>query len=176
MARVIVLCGLLFCTVLQGQAELKVGDVAPTFAAPFATKDTILSNFSLASIIGTNNIILAFYPADWSGGCTKEMCTMRDNFSTLAELGATVYGISGDYVYSHREWARYHNLQFALISDHDHAIARQYASYNASTGMNLRTIYVIDKQGRIAYIDPAYKAGDQASFEALQTALAALTK
>jgi peroxiredoxin len=154
--------------------KLNVGDRAPDFSLPYATKDTLVDALKLSDVIGRNNIILAFYPADWSGGCTKEMCTMRDNFGTLSELGATVYGISGDYIYSHREWAKHHNLQFALLSDHDHSIAKTYSSYNATTGMNLRTVYVIDRKGGIAYIDLAYKSGTPDSFETLKAALARL--
>ena len=82
------------------QEPPKLGDKAPLFTLSYATKDTIVnSGFSLASCIGKNYILLAFYPADWSGGCTKEMCTMRDSFTELSNLGCDVYGISGDYVY-----------------------------------------------------------------------------
>jgi peroxiredoxin len=151
---------------------LKIGDMAPDFTLPYATKDTIdFAGIRLSDVVGKSNIILAFYPADWSGGCTKEMCSMRDNFGHLSDLGATVFGISGDYVYSHHEWARFHNLQFALLSDHDHAVARRYESYNDETGYNRRTIYVIDRSGRIVYVDPAYKAQGSESFSQLSGAL-----
>jgi peroxiredoxin Q/BCP len=161
-------------TVFAGET-LKVGDSAPMFTLSSATKDTISKNgFSLAGQIGKHNIILAFYPADWSGGCTKEMCTLRDSFTDLSKLGAEVYGISGDYVWSHREWANHLNLQFTLLSDHDHAVARMYQSYNPDTGYNKRTVFVINKQGKIAYIDMEYKAGTPDSFNKLKTALATL--
>ena len=88
--------------------------------------------------------------------------------------GSDVYGISGDYIYSHREWAKYHNFQFALLSDHSHDIARMYSSYNLDTGFDLRTVYVIDRKGNIAYMDLAYKAGTPDSFEKLKAALAKL--
>ncbi len=152
--------------------NLSVGDQAPDFTLPSATKDSInFGGVHLSSVVGTSNIVLAFYPADWSGGCTKEMCTMRDNFNVLSKLGATVFGISGDYVFSHREWAKYHSLQFVLLSDHDHAVARLYQSYDPQEGYNLRTVFVIDKRGKIAYIDRAYKAGSQESFDNLKAAL-----
>ena len=161
---------------LQGSAadKLNVGDKAPDFSLPLATKDSITEAMKLSDVIGKNNIILAFYPADWSGGCTVEMCTLRDNFAVLGELGATVFGISGDYVYSHKEWAKHHDLQFGLLSDHDHAVAKKYLSYNDQSGMNQRTVYVIDRKGNIAYIDPAYKAREAASFDNLKAALAKL--
>ena len=99
---------------------------------------------------------------------------MRDNFGELSELDATVFGISGDYVYSHREWAKHHNLQFGLLSDHNHDVAKKYDSYDPSSGYNIRTVYVIDRQGYIAYLDRAYRAGSTESFDRLKAALARL--
>ena len=154
---------------------LRVGDRAPSFTLPAATRDTILSaGVPLTDYVGKSVVILAFYPADWSGGCTREMCTMRDNFGALADKGATVLGISGDYVYSHREWARHLELPFLLLSDHRHDVARTYNSYNEQTGYNMRTVFVIDKSGSIAYMDTAYMAGAPESFEMLKRALTSL--
>jgi len=159
----------------QAETPLKVGDSAPSFTLPSATRDSIgFSGVRLADILGKNVIILAFYPADWSGGCTKEMCSMRDSFGDLAGLGATVYGISGDYVFSHFEWAKHLNLPFTLLSDHTHDVARAYRSYNPQSGYNLRTVYVIDRQGTIAYIDLGYKSGSADSFDRLKEAVRTL--
>jgi peroxiredoxin len=159
----------------NGGTPLQIGDPAPDFTLPFATQDTInKSGITLSSVVGRGNIVLAFYPADWSGGCTTEMCTMRDNFSALAGLDATVFGISGDYVYSHHEWAKFHHLPFALLSDHSHIVARAYNSFNAETGYNRRTVYVIGRDGRIAYVDLAYAAGSPASFDMLKATLSRL--
>jgi peroxiredoxin len=162
-------------SVLLDAGSLTVGDVAPDFQLPAATKDSVLAGgMRLSDVVGKNLVILAFYPADWSGGCTKEMCTMRDNFGDLGTLGATVYGISGDYVYSHHEWAKALGLPFMLLSDHDHHVAKLYESFNEKAGMNFRTVYVIDKRGTIAYIDPAYVAGSPDSFAKLKEALSSL--
>jgi peroxiredoxin len=161
------------CSLYAG--DLERGKPAPDFTLSYATKDTIVNNgFTLSSHIGKNVIILAFYPADWSGGCTKEMCTIRDEFSDLTTLGANVYGISGDYVYAHREWARQLNLPFMLLSDHQHEVARLYQSYNEQTGFNRRTVFVIDKQGLIAYMDLHYSAATPDSFNKLKAALTLL--
>jgi glutaredoxin-dependent peroxiredoxin len=153
-------------------SQPKVGDSAPDFTLPAATRDSILSaGLRLSDSFGKGPIVLAFYPADWSGGCTKEMCTMRDNFAGLASLNAIVYGISGDYVFSHREWAKQLGLPFALLSDHDHAVAKTYASFNPDRGFNRRTIFVIDMNGRISYVDLDYKVNSPESFERLSAAL-----
>ncbi len=69
----------------KGQSALNVGDAAPDFTLPYATKDSVSrSPVSLSDLVGKRTIVVAFYPADWSTGCTKEVCTMRDNFGALA--------------------------------------------------------------------------------------------
>ncbi len=153
----------------------KVGDKAPDFSLPMATKDTLVpGGLHLSSLVGKDLIVLAFYPADWSGGCTKEMCMIRDNFAKLSDLGVTVLGISGDYIYSHREWAKYHNLQFPLLSDHDGRVARLYNTLNEETGYNRRTVFLIDRTGTVAYVDRQYNPGTRDSFDALQNAVTKL--
>jgi peroxiredoxin len=160
---------------VPASAQPKVGDPAPDFTLPAATRDTILmSGIRLSDSFGKAAVILAFYPADWSGGCTKEMCAMRDSFEELATLHAVVYGISGDYVYSHREWAKHLSIPFMLFSDHDHTVARAYASYNPDRGYNRRTVYLIDREGNIVYIDLNYRVDTQDSFNKLTEALKAL--
>lgn len=164
-------------TSARAQDSVKVGDQAPGFTLPAATRDSIRwSGVQLSDYIGRNNIVLAFYPADWSGGCTKEVCMMRDNFQALSDLDAQVFGISGDYVYSHYEWAKYHGLQFALLSDHDHTVAKAYQSYNPQSGFNRRTVFAIDRAGKVAYIDHNYIAGSNDSFDALKEGLRRLDK
>ncbi len=154
---------------------LRVGDAAPDFSLPYATKDSIgASDLQLSKLIGRSPIVLAFYPADWSGGCTKEVCTFRDNFSSLADLHAQVIGISGDYEYAHHQWAKEQNLPFILASDHKHDVAKTYNSYNEPAGYNKRTVYVIDKAGKIAYIDQSYSVKDMTSFDHLREAIAKL--
>lgn len=160
-------------------AAPKVGEAAPDFSLPYATQEKLFLDpkeyMSLSSLRG-KNVILAFYPADWSGGCTKEVCELRDTFVELGKLNATVLGISGDYVFSHQEWAKYHKLQFPLLSDHDHAVAKMYDSYMEERGYNKRTVYLIDKDGIVRFINLAFKAGDKADYDAIRAELEKLQK
>lgn len=152
--------------------SLRVGDPAPDFTLISATQDSInWTPLSLSSLEGKRNIVLAFYPADWSGGCTKEVCSLRDNFTALSSMNADVLGISGDYPFSHYEWAKFHKLPFRLLSDHKHEVAAKYASYDPASGFNKRTVYAIDKSGKIAYIDLHYSPRDEASLNKLRDAL-----
>jgi peroxiredoxin Q/BCP len=155
-------------------AAPKVGEAAPDFKLPYATQEGTFMKpeelMALSSLRG-KSVILAFYPADWSGGCTQEVCTLRDTFAELSKLNASVLGISGDYVFSHHEWAKFHKLQFPLLSDHDHSVGRMYDSYNANYGMNKRTVYLIDKGGVVRYVNLAFKAGDKKDYDALRAEL-----
>jgi len=155
-------------------AAPKVGEAAPDFKLPYATAEKLFmkpdEQMSLASLKG-KNVILAFYPADWSGGCTTEVCTFRDTFMEFGKLNAVVLGISGDYVFSHQEWAKHHKLPFPLLSDHDHRVARMYDSYMEQVGYNKRTVYLIDKEGVVRYVNLAFKAGDKKDYDALRAEL-----
>jgi len=160
------------CWAAAPSDSLKVGDPAPDFTLISATADSInWTPLSLSSLEGKRNIVLAFYPADWSGGCTKEVCSLRDNFTALSSMNADVLGISGDYPFSHYEWAKFHKLPFRLLSDHKHEVARKYASFDDESGFNKRTVYAIDKSGKIAYIDLHYSPRDEASLNKLRDAL-----
>jgi peroxiredoxin Q/BCP len=150
-----------------------IGQKAPDFELPMATKDTILfEGKKLSDFLGKGPVVLAFYPADWSGGCTKEVCTIRDSFSEFEQLGAVVIGISGDYVFSHKEWAKHHRLPFWLASDPLRKVSPQFASYNPETGYCKRTVYVLDKAGMVRYKNLAFKAGSDEDYKALKEAVA----
>ncbi len=161
--------GFFIVSFLTAQQQIHIGMKAPDFKLPYATKDTIVfDGIKLSDYFGKSVVLLAFYPADWSGGCTKEVCMLRDNFSELSTLKAEVLGISGDYVFSHREWAHYHNLPFKLLSDHTHTVAKLYDSYNDSSGFNKRTVFVIDTHGTIIYADLHYDVSTMESFSKLR--------
>jgi peroxiredoxin Q/BCP len=162
-------------TTVKAADSLAVGAKAPDFTLPYATRDSIAAEpLTLSKEIAKGPIALAFYPADWSGGCTVEVCTFRDNFGELTKLGVRVWAISGDYKWSHHEWAKHHNLPFELLADHDHAVARAYDSYDPESLLNKRTIYVVGRDGRIAYVNSHYRAREPQDFEALKSALVSI--
>ena len=171
----LLICIVIVPLVAQDSREPQVGQQAPEFSLPYATRDSIARvPLKLSEFAGKRNVVLAFYPADWSGGCTKEVCAIRDDFGNLQKLNAEILAISGDYVYSHFEWAKHHELPFKLLSDHSHQVAKAYDSYNEKSGMNKRTVFVIDKQGKIAFSDLQYSVADNQDFEKLKEALAKL--
>jgi peroxiredoxin Q/BCP len=150
----------------------KVGDTVPEFKLPYATKDEIAKDELTPSVMTGKRYLLAFYPADWSGGCTKEVCTFRDSFNDLQKLDIEIIAISGDYVYSHFEWAKHHNLPFKLAGDHTREFGQKMGVYMPEHGMHKRSVFVVGKDGKFEYIDYDYSVKDDADFEALKSALA----
>jgi len=122
---------------------LKVGDTAPLFES---VKDSG-EKFALTDLIGKSNVVLYFYPKDFTAGCTKEACTFRDNWDRVNSLGATVIGISSDSPDTHSKFKKEHSLQFTLVSDQDKRIRKLYGV--ESRFIPPRTTFVIDKQGKI---------------------------
>jgi peroxiredoxin Q/BCP len=76
--------------------------------------------------VGKKRIVLYFYPADMTGGCTKQACSYRDAIEDLDQLGAEVVGISGDSVENHQAFKRLHQLNFTLLADPEGKIAESF--------------------------------------------------
>ena len=125
---------------------LRVGDKAP----PFAGKDASGNALSLEGFAGTKNVVLYFYPKDFTPGCTKEACSFRDAWDELSGKDTIVIGVSRDDESSHRDFANKHRLPFPLLADESGAISRRYdvmGGLRGLLGMPKRVTYVIDKQG-----------------------------
>ena len=125
---------------------LRVGDKAP----PFAGRDATGKALSLEDFAGTKNVVLYFYPRDFTPGCTKEACSFRDAWDELAGKDTMVIGVSRDDESSHREFANKHRLPFPLLADESGAISRRYevmGGLRGLIGMPKRVTYVIDKKG-----------------------------
>jgi thioredoxin-dependent peroxiredoxin len=126
--------------------RLKVNDIAPLFES--VSDDG--TKFSLSDLIGKTNVVLYFYPKDFTMGCTKEACAFRDNWEKVASLGATVVGVSSDNQKTHYNFKDEHKLQFTLVSDEDKSIRKLYDA--VGTFLPQRVTFVIDKSGKIRNI------------------------
>ena len=121
-------------------------------------------------------VVLYFYPKDFTPGCTKEVCTFRDDVIALRKAGAEVLGVSLDDVKSHAEFAEKYHVPFPLLSDAKQDTAKAYGVLTSKMGMTYakRETFLIDPQGKIAKhyrdVDP-----EQNSKQVL-TDLASLTK
>lgn len=99
--------------------NLKEGDPAPAFEAPDDTGELWRSG----DHVGKKIVVVYFYPADMTGGCTKQACGFRDDLSSLTEKGVTVVGVSGDSVRNHQLFKKAHSLNFPLLADVDGKVA-----------------------------------------------------
>jgi thioredoxin-dependent peroxiredoxin len=103
-------------------------------------------------------VILYFYPADDTPGCTKEACNFRDDYSEYQKSGVTILGVSPDSVKSHVKFKEKYQLPFPLLSDEGHKICDAYGVWGPKKLMGreyegvLRTTFLIDKQGSIAHV------------------------
>lgn len=101
---------------------LKPGARAPHFTLP----DHEGREVSLAELLRSGSLVLYFYPADFTPGCTREACSIRDMHDELADAGLSVAGISPQDSASHERFRREHGLQFILLADPDKSVVRAY--------------------------------------------------
>lgn len=148
--------------------SVKVGDKLPDFHLPYATKDSVASEKLDSKELLGKRYLLAFYPADWSGGCTKEMCTFRDEIKELEGLDVEVLPVSADLVYSHHEWAKALNLPFKLLADQTREFGTAMGVYMADRGMMKRSVFVVGPDGKIQYSNDNYSVKDDTDLKALK--------
>lgn len=128
--------------IMGANIELKVGDVAPDFSLLDQNK----KEHKLSDYFG-EKIVVYFYPKNDTPGCTKEACSIRDNFAIFEENNIIVFGISYDSPKSHKKFAEKYNLPFILLSDSAKSVAKLYNSNGFF--MAKRNTFLIDKDGKI---------------------------
>ena len=130
-------------------AALRVGDSAPDF-------DLVSSGgapLKLRDLQGKKNVVLYFYPGDFTPVCTKETCGFRDMYAELEGKDTEVIGVSTDSDASHEKFKEAHSVPFPLVSDADRKLAAAYGAtglLHNLLGKVKRITYVIDKTGKIA--------------------------
>jgi len=151
--------------------KIEKGQKAPDFSLYSSDK----SKITLSELKG-QNILLLFFPAAFTGTCTKELCSVRDNISLYNDIDAKVFRISVDSVYSLAKYREEQRLNFPLLSDFNKNASIAYGclyetfSYDMK-GVSKRSAFVIDKNGIVQYAEVLEKATDLPNFEAIQKAL-----
>jgi len=102
--------------------QVNVGDPAPAFEST----DDQGNPWKSADHVGKKILVVYFYPADLTGGCTKQACSYRDDMSKLTEKGAEVVGISGDSAKNHEVFKKVQKLNFTLLADEDGSVAKKF--------------------------------------------------
>ena len=130
--------------------RLNEGDANPGFALPDST-GTMVRPEDFAG----RRLVVYFYPAAFTPGCTTEACDFRDNLASLQAAGVAVVGVSPDSVERLAEWAEAEQLQFPLLSDEDHAVAEAWGAWgtkvvNGEERVGLiRSTFVLDADGTV---------------------------
>jgi len=129
---------------------LKVGDMAPDFTLP----STAGGKVSLADFRGKKTVVLAFFPAAFTGGCTKEMQTYGLGIDKFNNSDAVVFGVSTDNTPSQKEFATKLGLTFAILSDFkDRKTSEAYGVLIKDPGVDQRVTFVIGKDGKVEFME-----------------------
>ncbi len=136
---------------MEGEAEntgLPVGTKAPDFSLPDANGNIV----SLSDYQG-KNVVLAFYPLDWSPACSDQLSLYQSELPEFERANVQLIAVSVDSIYSHGAWAAVRGLTFPLLSDfHPKGkVAQLYEAMRNSDGFSERALYVIDASGTIRY-------------------------
>ncbi len=133
--------------------KLKVGQLAPGFTL----QDQNGNNHKLSDYKG-QWVLIYFYPKDDTPGCTKEACSIRDNFPKFTKSKTKVFGISVNSVKSHAKFAKKYKLPFTLLADENKSVVKKYGVWAKKKFMGreymgtLRTSFLIDRKGKVVKI------------------------
>ena len=155
---------------------IAAGQKAPAFTLHDTDKNTV----TLAEQAG-KNVLLLFFPFAFTGTCTKELCSVRDNIALYNGVNAQIFGISVDSMATLNKYKQDQGLNFTLLSDFNKEASAAYGALYETfggwmKGVSKRSAFVIDKQGIIRFAQVLENAGDLPDFEAINGVLAGLNK
>lgn len=138
---------------------LSVGSKAPDFKLVLGDGNFSNPSFrTLADFIGQKHLVLAFYPADWSGVCSSQIAIYNELIPMFDDYNAELVGISVDGTFCHQAFKEHNNIKLTLLCDFEPKgeMSKTYNAYNQELGLCERALYVIDKSGiiRYSYISP----------------------
>ncbi|HOA74694.1 MAG TPA: peroxiredoxin [Phycisphaerae bacterium] len=116
-------------------------------AAEFSAKDHKGQTLRLSELLEKQRVVLVFYPADFTPGCTKQLCAVRDDWSEFERRNATVLGVNPASIETHARFAEEHGFPFPVISDEESAIAAAYGCKGKDHTQ--RVVYVIGRDGKV---------------------------
>ena len=151
--------------------SVQVGQKAPDFSL----KTNKMKDFKLSEYQGKQNVVLLFVPLAFTGVCTKEFCSVRDDSKTLQNENTQVVGISVDSPFSLDAWATKENYNFPLLSDFNKEVSTAYGSIYENLlgfkGVSKRSAFVVDKKGVVQYAWVSEDAAKVPEFDAIRECL-----
>jgi len=152
--------------------SVRTGDAAPGFELPCKPGETV----NVGEAIGREPVVLLFFPLSFSPVCTDEMCTMRDGWSGWESLGAQVYGITVDSPFITDKFRNDLAIPFPILSDFNREVAAQYDALHddlfGMKGVTKRAVFVIGRDGKVAYDWVSDDPGKMPDLDAVKQALA----
>ena len=152
--------------------EIEVGQVAPDFTIEVADSAGIRSTPVKLSDLRGKVVVLAFYPADKSSGCTFQLTKFRDDYATIFGPETVVLPVSVDSLGTHASWAAEMKFPFALGTDTELTLAKQYGSFIPGRRTSTRTVFVIGKDGRILWRNLRFPALNEGAYTELAAEVA----
>ncbi len=152
--------------------SITVGQQAPDFSLFNTEKKEI----KLSDLKG-KKVIIHFFPQAFTGTCTTQLCTMRDNMNYYTNLNAVVLGISVDSVFTQAKFKEQENYNFDLLSDFNKEVSTLYGAIYDNwilnmKGVSKRAAFVIDEDGIVKYAEVLESAGDLPDFSKIEAAVA----
>lgn len=136
---------------------LKVGDKAPDFSLD----GTNSFKFKLSDYAGKKNVVLAFFPAAFTGGCTQELTNYTKEHGKFDDTNTIVVAVSTDFIATLNYWGKeVLSANFPILSDHMRTVTEQYGVLNKPVGIANRTTFVVGMDGKIASINEDREAID----------------
>lgn len=151
---------------------LKIGDVAPDFTLISTEKTPV----SLSDFKGKKVVVL-FFPMAFTGVCTTELCSLRDDIATYSSLNAEILAISVDSPFTLGKFKEDQKLPFPLLSDFNKTASTAYGTIYEEfvlglKGVSKRSAFVVNADGTLAYAEVLESAGDLPNFDNVKAALA----
>ncbi len=143
----------------------------PGAALPDVTLDGPEGPVRLRDAAAAGPLVVAFYAEDATPTCTAQLCTFRDDFALIREIGATLVAISADGTASHARFAAAHGFPFPLLSDPDLVAARAFGVMAPEGRRSVRAVFVADGSGTIRAALPHYNPANLKQYEAIFRAL-----
>jgi peroxiredoxin len=126
-----------------------------TEAPDFTLKDQNNQEVTLSSFRGERNVLVVFYPFAFSGGCTNELCAVRDDLSSFQNDEVQILAVSVDHPFALKAWSDAQGYEFPLLADFwPHGkVAQDYGVFQADRGMALRGTFLVDKSGVVRFTE-----------------------
>ena len=153
---------------------LPIGTTAPNFTLKTKTPEGLI-DVDLNSHKGGSSVVLLFFPFAFTGVCTEETCSVRDDLSSYESLNAKVYGISVDSPFAQEAMALKENLNFPLLSDFNKEVSSKYGvlyeDFIGFNGVSKRSAFVISTTGEITFSWSSDDPKQLPDFNAIKAAL-----